>query len=124
MNIIKYHLEIGPMTSCMKIIMEEINSLGQRDVKGATKACFLFESWFASKRSEEAAMYVGSDIIGMVKTNIEVLCKDYIKNLTKYLQVGYYLMIKRNYVVPGYRTIIDIGYKYNVRKVLHFIATK
>ena len=31
-------------------------------------------------------------------------------------------MLKRNYMVPGDRPIIAIGYKYNTRKVLYFIA--
>ena len=43
--------------------------MDKRNIKGATKDYFLFENWFASKRSSEAAMYVGSDIIDILKTN-------------------------------------------------------
>ena len=41
---------------------------------------FIFESWFDSERSSKAAMYVGSNIINMVKTNTNVL-KDNTKNI-------------------------------------------
>ena len=37
---------------------------------------------------------------------------------------GSYLVPKRNYTVPGERPIIDIGYKYNMHKVLSFIITE
>ena len=37
--------------------------------KGATEYCVIFKTWFVSKSSDEAAMGVGSDIIGVVKTN-------------------------------------------------------
>ena len=47
--------------------MEEIKGLVQRSVKGKTKDCFIFDCWFASNRSAEAAMNVGEDSIGMVK---------------------------------------------------------
>ena len=33
-------------------------------------------------------------------------------------------MLKRESVVPRYRTIISIGYKYNVCKILYSIATE
>ena len=56
------------MSSCTESIMEETKGLGNRDVKGTTNYCFVFESWFASKRSAEAVMGVGEDMIGMVKT--------------------------------------------------------
>ena len=37
-------------------------------MKEETNYCFLFYSWFYSKKSEEADMYVGVDMIGMVKS--------------------------------------------------------
>ena len=42
----KYHMEIGSTSSCMKSIMEDTKRLGQRDVKGDMKDCFIFGSWF------------------------------------------------------------------------------
>ena len=43
--------------------------LSQRDVKGFTKDCLIFKSWFASKWSAETVMDVVEYIIGMIKTN-------------------------------------------------------
>ena len=46
-----------------------------------------------------------------------------IENLTKYYMRGYYLLLRRNTMMPGVRPIIATGCNYNVRKVLHVIAT-
>ena len=53
-------------------------------MKGGTKDCFLFDNWFVSKKAAEAAMEVGADFIGMVKTNTKVFCKETIENITKF----------------------------------------
>ena len=63
------------------MMAEETKGVGQRDVKGATKDYFLFYSWFSSKKSEEAAMYVGTYMIGMVKTNTKGFRKENIDKL-------------------------------------------
>ena len=57
------------MAACMKSMIEETRGLGRNNIKVFTKDCFLFCSWFASKRLAEDAMYVSAEIIGMVKTN-------------------------------------------------------
>ena len=41
----------------------------QRDVKEATNDCFIFDTWFSSKRLTDAEFNVGADMIFMVKTN-------------------------------------------------------
>ena len=65
----KYHQELGSMVACMNMMMETMKRLGQRIRKGATKDCFIFDSWFASKRSAKYAADVGDDFIGTEKTN-------------------------------------------------------
>ena len=40
-------------------------------MKGVTKDCLIFFSWFSSKKLAEAVIYVGVDMIGMVETNIK-----------------------------------------------------
>ena len=67
-------------------------------------------------------MDVGADMIGMVKTKTKRFCKETIDNMKKYWTGGSYLVLKRKYVLPGDRSLIAIGYEYNVRKVLYFIA--
>ena len=47
-------------------MMEATKYLGQRGVKGDTKDCFIFDSWFTSKSSFEALMDVDTVMIGMV----------------------------------------------------------
>ena len=91
--------------------------------KGGPKDCFLFDSWFASKKAEEAAMELGAELIGMVKTNTKGFCKDTIEKLTKNWPGGSYLVLRSKPMVPGGRPLIAIGYKYNARKVLSFIFT-
>ena len=88
------------------------------------KDFFLFSSWFALNILTEAAMDFGAYIIGMVKTNAKLLCKDTINNLKKCGKGGYYLVLKRNYMVPSYRLLISVGLKYNYHKVLYFAVTE
>ena len=46
---------------------EATKGIGQKSIKGGAKDCFLFGSYFASKKAKEAAMEVGAEFIGMVK---------------------------------------------------------
>ena len=62
-------------------------------------------------------------MVGMVKTDTKGLCKDTVENLTKDWMGGSYLVLNTHSMVPGDRILIAIGYKYNTRKVLSFIAT-
>ena len=68
-------------------------------------------------------MEIGAGLIGMVKTNTKVFCKETIEKLTKDWPGGSYLMLRSKPMVPGDRPLISIGYKYNARKVLSFIVT-
>ena len=102
---------------------EETKGIGQKSIKGGTTDCFFFDSWFASKKAEEAAMEMGADIIGMLKTNTKGFFKETIEKLTKYCPGGSYLVLSRNPMVPGYRPIIAIGYKYNVPNILYLVVT-
>ena len=58
----------------------------------------------------------------MVKTNTKGFCKETIEKLTKDWPGGSYLVLRSKPMVPGDRPLIDIGYKYNARKVLSFIV--
>ena len=69
MKSIRYHLELGATAACTKRFTEETKGLGQRALKGSTKDYFLFDNWFSSKKTEEAAASIGFYLIGMVKTN-------------------------------------------------------
>ena len=55
---------------------EATKGIVQKSIKGATKDCFIFDSWFPSKKSGVAAMYVVSYRISMVNTNTKVFYKE------------------------------------------------
>ena len=118
-----YHLELGATVACTKRLIEETNGLGQRSLKGSSRDCFLFDSWFSLNKLAEAAKSIGVDLIGMVKTNTKIFCKATIEGLTKDCPVGSYIVLRRKPRVPGERPLIAIGYKYNSRKVISFVAT-
>ena len=65
----KYQHHIGATVAYTKTMMEATKGVRQRYRKGATKDFFIFENWFSSNKSEEAAMGVVADLIGVVKTN-------------------------------------------------------
>ena len=67
----------------------------------STKYCFLFDSWFSSKKTSKSAIGFGAYLIGMVKTNTKGLCKDIIEKITKYWPGVYYIMLRSKPMPPG-----------------------
>ena len=59
-----------------------------------------------------------------MKTIHNGFCLDTLGKLTKDCPGGSYLVMKSNARVPGGRPLLRIGYKYNYRKVLLFIANE
>ena len=57
------------MPFCTNKMVEATKGIVHRDVKGAKKDFFLVDYWLSSKKSAEAAMYIGADMIGLAKTN-------------------------------------------------------
>ena len=72
----RYQKDLGATVACTKRMMEETKGIGQKSKKGGPEDCFLFDSWFASKKAAEAAMELGADLIGMVKMNTKGFCKE------------------------------------------------
>ena len=74
----RYQKELGATAACTKWMMEETKGIDRSEVlkRGGPKDCFLFDSWFASKKAAEAAMGLGAELIGMVKTNTKGFCKE------------------------------------------------
>ena len=64
----KYQQKQGATAACNMIMMEATKGVGQRYKKGATKGCFLIDTWLSSKKLAEAAMEFGANLIGPVKT--------------------------------------------------------
>ena len=63
-------------------------------------------------------------MVGMVKNNTKLLCKETIDILKNNCRGGSYLVLNRKHMVPRDRSIIAIGYKYNTWKVLSVIVTE
>ena len=118
----KYQKDFGTTAACTKIIMEAKKGVIQKYRKGATKDCLISYSWFSSKKAAETVIKVGSEFIFMVKKNTKIFCKKTIEKLKNYWPGGSHLVLRSKPVVPGDRPLIDIGYKYNTRKVLYFIS--
>ena len=62
----KYYLQIGATVACTNIMIKATKVIGRRGIKGDTKDCFLFDSWFSSKKSAESEMSLGAELISMV----------------------------------------------------------
>ena len=98
----------------------------------ATKGCdqltlnetFFSHSWFSGVNTAEYVMTEGVYYCGPVKTNHKGFYLDILEKLMKDCPGGSYLVINSTLRVPGGRSLMAIGYKYNSRKVLSFIATE
>ena len=67
-------------------------------------------------------MAEGVDYFGLVKTSHKGFCLATLDKLMKEWPGGSYLAMKSTPRVSGGRPLLAIGYKYNSRKVLGFIA--
>ena len=86
-------MQLGATEASTKITKKSTKGIGQREMKGATEDCFLFDGCFSSYKSAESAMGFGADMIVMVKTNTKGFCKETIENLTKHCPGDSYLML-------------------------------
>ena len=84
---------------------------------------YFSDSWFSSIKTSEEVMAVGVDYCGTVKTSHKCFCLATLENLMKNWPGGSYLVMKSTTRFPGGISLMDIGYTYNSRKVLGFIAT-
>ena len=69
-------------------------------------------------------MAQGVDYCRPVKTSHKGFCLATLEKLMKDWTGGSYLVMKSTKIVPGGRPLMAIGYKYNSRKFLGFIATE
>ena len=69
-------------------------------------------------------MSQGVDYYRIVKTVNKGSCLATLENLMKDWPGGSYLVMKSTQIFPGGRPLVSIGYRYNSRKVLGFIASE
>ena len=72
----------------------------------------------------DEAIAAGVDYCRPEKTGHKGFCLATLENFIKDWPVGENIVMKINPRFPGGRTPLDIGYKYNYRKVLGFIDTE
>ena len=72
----KYHQELVSTVACNKRMIESKKGIVHKYRKGATNDCFLFDSWFSSKKASGATMEVDAKLIGIVEKNTKGLCKN------------------------------------------------
>ena len=90
-----------------------------------TSNCTLFtDSWFSSVKTAEEAMAAGVNYCGPAKMIHKGFCIATLENLMEDWPGGSYLVMKSTQRVPGGKPLLAIGYKYNYRKILGFIATE
>ena len=98
----------------------------------ATKGCgqltsnntYFSDIWFSSVKTAEEMAAAGVDYCRPVKTNNKGFCLASLEQLTKDWPGGSYLVLKSTPRFTDKRPLLAIGYKYNSRKVLGFIATE
>ena len=85
---------------------------------------YFSDIWFSSVKTTEEMAAAGVDYCGPVKTIHKGFCLATLEKLMKYWPGGSYLVMKSTPRFPCGRPLLAIGYKYNYRKVLLFIATE
>ena len=82
------------------------------------------DSWFSSVKTDEGVAAVGVDYCRPVKTSHKGFCLATLEKLIKDWPGGSYLVLKITPRFTGERPLPSIGYKYNYRNILGFIATE
>ena len=111
---------LGGTAACMKRLAIATKGFGQL----ASNDTYFSDSWFSSVKTAEEMADAGVDYCGPVKTSHKGFCLAMLEKLMKDWPGGSYLVLKSNQRFPGERSLLDIGYKYNSRKVLGFIVTE
>ena len=116
----KFQKYLVGATEYMKIIAIATKGCG----KLTSNDTYFDDIWFSSVKTSDYMAATGVDYCGLVKTSHKVFCLGTLEKLMKDWQRGSYLVMNNTPRFPGEIPILDIGYKYNSRKVLGFIATE
>jgi hypothetical protein len=122
----QYSLSHGATTACTLRMAESCKKCGQedknRDGSETPSDIVLGDSWFASvNTAEQLALKCNSRFVGVVKTAHGRYPKLFLEQKMKNWPAGSHLVLEGT-TLTGVR-LLAIGYKYNKRKVLCFIAT-
>lgn len=117
----EYHHQLGATAACSVRMAEATVHCGQ---PGDTTSRNLFagDSWFASVKTAEEIYTRGSEFIGPVKTAKKLFPIKEIERIMKNWPRGTHVVLEGQGLKET--PLLAIGYKYNARKCLSFIATK
>ena len=105
-------------TVCMKILAINTKGFGRLTLNDT----YFADIWFSSVKAAGQLMAAGFNYYWPVKTSHKFFCISTLKRLMKDWPGGSYLVMKSTSRFPCVGPLLDIGYKYNYRKVLGFIA--
>ena len=115
-----FQSELGGTAACMKRLSIATRGCGQL----TSNDTYFANSWFSSVKTAEEMAAAVVNYCGLVKTIHKGFCLATLEKLMKDWTVGSYLVLKSTTRFPGEIPLLAIGYKYNSRKVLGFIATE
>ena len=107
-------------TACMKRIAIDTKGCGQL----TSNETYFADSWFSSVKTSEEMAATGVNYCGLAKTSHKGFYLAMLEKLIKDWPGGSYLVMKSTPRFIGERPLLAIGYKYNSRKVLGFVATE
>ena len=120
MQTTKFQQQIGGTTEFMKRLMVATKGCSQL----TSNDTYFADSWFSVLMMAEELMVEKVDYCGEAKTSHKGFCLATLENLMKDWPGRSYLVLKSTPIVPGGIPLLAIGYKYNSRKFLVFIATE
>jgi hypothetical protein len=115
---------LGATAACTTRQMEMVAGCGQSKTEAKSKPDKgLGDSWFGSVTAIVKAAKNGQELIGCVKTNFTKSPKKAMEELMDDCPSGSYYVAVCNVPEEDDIKIIFVSYKYNARKVLHFVMT-
>ena len=116
----KFQKDLGGTNACMNRLAIATKGCGQI----TSNDTYFPNIWFISVKTSEESMAAGVNYRGPVKKIHKGFCLSTLEKLMKDCPEGSYLVMKSTPRVPGEIPLLYIGYNYNSRKVLGFIATE
>jgi Transposase IS4 len=117
----EFFRQYGATTSCVIRAMKQTGNSGQKEDSHRPNL-YYGDSWFASVKTADLMAEFGHDFIGPVKTSTNLFIKKELEEKMQNWPGGTHLTMEA--LSPSGNALLAIGYKYNKRKVLCFIATK
>ena len=105
---------------CMKRLVIATEGCGQM----TSNDTYFSDSWFSILKMAEEMAAAGVGYCGPAKTIHKGFCSATLEKFMRDWTGGSYLVMKSTPIFTGERPLLDIGCKYNYRKVLGFIATE